>query len=313
LPHGQVEALDECRADGEAKRCEPFGSKHDAARDGLEPPLLLLRAMRVVELENGFVPVRLEVPPAPAGPKPAMISLLGENDTILAAGMVVVTYRLDWELLKGLRPPPEPAASPAPKNTVGAWLLASPTPKTVGQGYFGLIAANADAVSTVIDYLGTVPDVDPTRIAIGGTSTGGFIALQATAADARIRTAVIIAACGDYHRFLHLSSLGMNGEPLDLDPTYDRRLREREPIRHAARLTHAALLLVSGTEDPAIPISCARDTARIFASAYRRAGVPERFRFVPVEGAGHNDIWERARGESLAWLQRWLQPPSVGP
>jgi len=105
----------------------------------------------------------------------------------------------------------------------------------------------------------------------------------------------------------------MNGAPLDLDPTYDKRLREREPIRHPARLTHAAVLLVSGTEDLAIPISCARETARTFASAYRRAGVPERFRFVPVEGAGHNDIGERARGESLAWLQRWLQSPSVGP
>src|SRR6266849_3335803 len=155
--------------------------------------------VRIVELENGFVPVRLEVPPAPAGPKPAVISLLGENDTILAAGMVVVTYRLNWELLKGLRPPPEPAASPAPKNTVGVWLLASPTPKTVGQAYFGVIAANAGAVSAVIDYLGTVPDVDPARIGIGGTSTGGFIALEATAADARVRAALIIAACGDYH------------------------------------------------------------------------------------------------------------------
>src|SRR2546427_413346 len=166
-------------------------------------------------------------------------------------------------------PPPEPAAPPAPKNTVGAWLLASPTPKTVGQGYFGLIAANADAVSTVIDYLGTVPDVDPARIAIGGTSTGGFIALEATAADARIRAALIIAACGDYHRFLHLSSLGMKGEPLDLDPAYHKRLREWEPPRHAARPTPPALLLVSGPEDLALPISRARATTPLVASSYR--------------------------------------------
>jgi hypothetical protein len=269
--------------------------------------------VRVVDIAKGFITVRLQVPAAPAGPKPAVISLLGENETLLAGGMVVVTYRLNWELLKGLRPAPDPAAPPAPKNTVGAWLLASPTPKTVGQGYFGLIAANADAVSTVIDYLDSVPDVDPARIAIGGTSTGGFIALEATAAEARIKAAVILAACGDFHGFLHLSSLGMQGEPLDLDPTYDRRLREREPIRHPARLTHAALLLVCGTDDVAIPISCARDTARTFASAYRHAGVPERFRFVPVEGAGHNDVGERARGEALAWLQRWLPSPSVGP
>ena len=267
--------------------------------------------VRVAQLENGLVTVRLELPPAPSGPKPTVISLLGENETIRAAGITVVTYRLNWDRLKGFRPPPEPAASQAPKNTVGVWLLASPTPKTVGQGYFGVIAANARAVSTVIDYLGTVPDIDPARIAIGGTSTGGFIALEATA-DARIRAAVIIAACGDYHCFLHRSSLAMQGAPLDLDPAYDRRLREREPIRHPAHLTHAAVLLVNGTEDLAIPISCARATARTFARAYRHAGVPQRFRFVAVEGAAHNDIGERVRGESLAWLERWLGSPSVG-
>lgn len=42
LSHGQVESLDERRADREAKLCEPFGSEHSTARDGLEPPLLLL-------------------------------------------------------------------------------------------------------------------------------------------------------------------------------------------------------------------------------------------------------------------------------
>src|SRR2546425_861352 len=189
-----------------------------------------------------------------------------------------IAATLPFEVAAGGGPPRfcgAPAA-PAPNDTVGGCLLASPPPKTVGQGFFGLSAATADAVSTVVDYLGTVPDVDPARIAIGGTSTGGFIALEATAADARIRAAVIIAACGDHHRFLHLSSLGMNGEPLDLDPTYDRRLREREPIRHAARLTHAALLLVGGTGDPAIPIPCARGTPRPVASRYRRAGGPGR-------------------------------------
>src|SRR3989442_5938707 len=57
--------------------------------------------VRVVELKNGFVPVRLELPAAPAGPKPPGILLLGVNDTILSDGMVMVTDRLDSELLNG--------------------------------------------------------------------------------------------------------------------------------------------------------------------------------------------------------------------
>src|SRR2546427_382319 len=150
-------------------------------------------------------------------------------------------------------PPPEPAAPPAPKNTVGAWLLASPTPKTVGQGYFGLIAANADAVSTVIDYLGTVPDVDPSRIAIGGTSTGGFIALEATAADARIRAAGIIAAGGDYPPFLPLSSPGLDREPADPDPTPDPRGAQRLRTARRAFLSGCRLFLRGRSPAPRRP------------------------------------------------------------
>jgi pimeloyl-ACP methyl ester carboxylesterase len=217
---------------------------------------------------------------------------------------VVVTYRVNWEVLKGLAPPRPP--EPAPEATVGRWLLASPTPKTVGQGYFSIIETSAGMVRHVVDYLATLPEVDPTRIAIAGTSTTGFTTLEAVAVEPRLAAAVVIAACGDYHRFLHLSSLGMDGAPLDLDPAYDAALRRREPIRHPERLVHVPLLMVNGTDDLAIPVSCARESARVFRAAYARAGVPDRFRWVLVERAGHNDLGERAIMESRSWLQHWL-------
>jgi dienelactone hydrolase len=269
------------------------------------PPAPIVREAR---LQNGFISVRLEVPPGPDGPKPAIITLLGEREALLDLGMVVVTYEINWELLKGLAPPTPPAAS---GTAVGVWLLAAPTPKTVGQGYFGIIAANADrAIPTVLDYLATVPDVDPGRIGVTGASTNGFIALEAVA-DARVAAAAAIAACGDYHRFLHLSNLAMNGKPLDLDPTYERTLREQEPVRHPARFAHAAVLMVNGTEDHSVPAACALPTARRFRAAFARAGRPERFRFVLVEGAGH-DVAAQARYEVLAWFRRWLLPPAGG-
>ena len=58
------------------------------------------------------------------------------------------------------------------------------------------------------------------RVAITGVSTNGFIALQAVAADQRLHAASVIAACGDYQRFLRYSSMGMAGRPLTLDPDY---------------------------------------------------------------------------------------------
>jgi predicted esterase len=267
--------------------------------------------VREVELAGGFITARLEIPRTPAGPKPAIISPATERDAVLAAGAVVVTYRVNWGLLKGLAPPPPPDSppKPAPSNTVGAWLLAAPSAKTVGKGYFDLIAYNANsAVPTVVDHLVTVPEIDPTRIGIGGRSTGGITALQAVAAEPRLAAAAVTVACGDYRCFLHRSTLGMKGAPLDLDPAYAAKLDEVDPIRHPERLAHAALLMVNGADDLAVPLPCAERTTVVLRKAYARAGTPERFRSVVFQGEGHN-LDARADQEVLAWWYRWLLRP----
>jgi pimeloyl-ACP methyl ester carboxylesterase len=258
-----------------------------------------------VDLMGGFVPLRLDIPTSPAGPKPAVISLLDAREPLTDAGMVVVTYRQNWAVLRGLVPLPEPEP---PKNTVGSWLLAAPTPKTVGRGWFSMIAVDAETIiPQVLSYLGTLPEIDMSRVAIMGSSTKGFAAMRA-AADRRIAVAVLLAACGDYHTFLHLSPLAMNGAPLDLDRHYDAELRRLEPIRHPGRFTHAAILMMNGTADKAVPIECARTTARALSRAYARAGAKERFRFVVIEGAGHTDLGTATPAEIAVWLHRWLRP-----
>jgi hypothetical protein len=263
---------------------------------------------RETTLEGGTITVRVRIPSAPPGPKPAVLGTLADPATLLASGIVVVTYGFNWNLIAAKLPPP-PAP---PKNTVGLWLLAAPSPKTIGTGYLHLIAHDATLViPRVLDHLAGVPEVDPTRIAIAGSSTVGFTALQAVAADRRLAAAVVAVACGDYHRFLHRSSLAMNGRPLDLEPRYDRWLRQNEPVAHPDRLVHAALLMVNGADDPAVPAVCATETARVFAAAYAAAGVPERFRFLLVPGGGHV-LGDRVPYEELAWWYRWLRPVPPG-
>jgi fermentation-respiration switch protein FrsA (DUF1100 family) len=102
----------------------------------------------------------------------------------------------------------------------------------------------------------------------------------------------------------------MNGAPLDLAPAYAHDLAQRDPLAHPERLLHAAVLMVNGTTDHAVPARCARATADILTKAYDAAGLADRFRFVLVEGAGHNDLEPRIRAEGLPWLQRWLAPAS---
>src|SRR5262245_34376181 len=143
------------------------------------PPPMLARPtiVREASLENSFVSVQVTVPRDVPGPRPVVISLLGAEETLLDAGFAVVTYRLHWELIRGLAPPQPP---PSPNTAaVGVWLLAAPSPQTVGQGYFAIIASDAGMVPRIVDYLGTLREVDATRIGIAGSSTNGFVALEA--------------------------------------------------------------------------------------------------------------------------------------
>jgi dienelactone hydrolase len=292
--------------------CAPTRTPPPAPDDG--PPA----RVRTEFSGDRFVEMTVTTPLTPAGPKPAVVSYIADARVpLLEAGFVVVTYRQHWELLRGLpraEPPPAVDAPPTPPpdappgKTYGAWLLASPSPKTVGQAYFQLIEANATgALPRVLDMLAPDPDVDSRRLGILGHSTNAFVALQGIAADPRLRVAALVDGCGDYHRFLHESTLGMNGERLDLDPAYDRWLRAREAVHHPERVVHAAILMVNGRDDRAVPASCARATARVPSRAYRRLGTPERFRFVLLDG-GHAFSAE-ARPVVYDWLRRWLAVP----
>lgn len=262
---------------------------------------------REVQLDDDLITVRLHIPRTSEPRKPTVISMLGDRASLLRHGLLVVTYRINWESHKPPVPPAPPA--PPPENTVGKWILASPSAAVLGREYLRLIATTANRlIPHILDYLETVPEVDPARIAIAGSSSNGFIALQAVARDRRLVAASVLAGCGDYHRFLQYSSLGMEGRPLELDPAYERWVRTQEVARHPGRVVHAAVLMVNRDRDPIIPFSCAEETARLLRRAYERAGVPERFRFTVINGDQHG-LDARDGEETLAWLYRWMQSP----
>lgn len=257
---------------------------------------------REVQLADDFVTVRLHIPPTPEPRKPTVISTLGDRSMLLRQGFVIATYRINWHV----RTPPETRAE-AGEAGVGKWVLASPSPAVLGREYLRTIATIADdAIPKIVDYLATVPEVDPARIAMTGNSTNGFVALQAAARDRRLAAVVVLAACGDYHRFLRDSTMGMEGRPLALAPDYERWLGANEVIRRPRRLVHAAVLLVNRDHDPIIPLACADETARVLAGAYRRAGIPERFRYTVLRGEQHG-LDRREMEETAIWLNRWLR------
>jgi dienelactone hydrolase len=281
--------------------------------------------VRAFSLQKGFVTGTLKIPETPPGPKAAILQPIVDEAELLERGFAVVRFQANWHLLAPLvesdrepQAPPAPAeGSPDADASVGRWLLASARPGLVGSDYFSLISANADGVvPAVLDYLQDVPEIDPRRMAIAGSSTAGFVALEAFVRERRLSAAAVRVACGDYHEFLKSSSLALDGDErwlhdgdLVLDADYEARLREREPIRYAERLPPRPLLMLNGEADPAVPATCARETARVFAASYARRGVPERFRFVLYPDRGH-DLGADSAQEVIAWWERWLQPPA---
>ncbi len=261
-----------------------------------------------VKLGNGFVTAQLRLRSGLDGKRPVIVNPITDDAWLLDAGAMLVTYTVHWEQLKPFLKEKEKEKPEAPAGrTWGKWLLSSPTPGKVGIGYFGFIDYAAhDAIPMVLDWLVTQPEVDAERIAIAGHSTYGFTALQAIAAEPRLRAATILNACGDYHTFLRDSNLALDRqEPLALDPTYDEWLTTREPIQHPERLTHTAIMMINGTADPTVPYSCAETTNAVLTRAYRTHGGRRRFRIVTL-AEGTHEVTPAARDAIRDWWRRWL-------
>jgi predicted esterase len=265
--------------------------------------------------------VELRIPHAPGGRKPVVVSPFVDEELLLARGFAVATWSFDWEeaaRLAGVPVPEKPDAPPPPEpreTRVGAWLLASPRPGVIGRSYFQLVSASAELVPTVVDLLERQSDLDPQRIAIMGSSTFGFVALQALQRDPRLAAGVVRVACGDYLDFLRSSSLALADDPrwlpdgrMELDADYAAELHAHEPIAHADAFPPRPLLLLAGRSDPVMPYACVEHTADAFTDAYTRSGVAERFRLETFSEEGHH-LGAEADALALRWLERWLDVP----
>ncbi len=250
---------------------------------------------------GGWITIDLQIPTAFPPPRPVVLSPIVDERLLLERGIAVARFQTHWEALLPMRAvcdEDKNKTTEAGKNEepVGQWLLRAPRPGLVGQGWFGFITQDAEhSLRQVIDALHENPFVDRTRISISGSSTSGFVALQAMANEPRLCCAVVQVACGEYQLFLRSSRLAFDddprwvrdGAPLPLDPAYAKELARIEPWRSAERLAPRPLLLMTGALDEAIPPACVHRTAEVFKDAYAEAGAASRFDWVEFPDAGH--------------------------
>jgi pimeloyl-ACP methyl ester carboxylesterase len=274
-------------------------------------------------IQGGWISAEVRVPKNAAGPVPAVISPLNRDSDLLRAGIATVRFHTHWEVLRGFQKNPEKRTAAAEddqfpgseeKPLVGRWILAADRPGIIGQGYFGIIGYEArKAVPGVLDALRLVPAIDPERVGIAGSSTTGFLALQAMAHDKRIKAGFVFAATGDYHCFLRYSNLALNNDPrwlpdgeMKLDAEYEAALEDRAPGNHLSSFPPRRLLLITGEDDPAIPARCVERFTRGMQAAYRDANAPDAFEWVELEDVSHS-LPPETLGVARAFWQRTLR------
>lgn len=145
-------------------------------------------------------------------------------------------------------------------------------------------------ISQLIDSLFKEESIN--NIGIWGQSLGGAIALQAMAADERIKFGVIESAFSDFPTIVHDYVEYHSG--FDIKPVTDYLIvragkiaafvpSEASPRKYGKEI-HQPVLMVHGTEDAKVSLDYAKENYESIVSKNKK--------FVKIEGAGHLNIWQ---------------------
>jgi pimeloyl-ACP methyl ester carboxylesterase len=175
---------------------------------------------------------------------------------------------------------------------------------SAGRYDLGTVVADVHAA---VDYLQTapMPGVDPGQLAVVGHSMGGWAAIQAAAADDRLKAVVAMSAPVALG---HLGSLSdaefdrqftgwLSATPAEFREQLAAAAVRPGPLERVPAISPRPVLIVHGSADEWVPV----DDGRLLTE---RARPPRGY--VEIEGANHAFAWHRRelREIVIGWLGR---------
>lgn len=179
-----------------------------------------------------------------------------------------------------------------------------------------------------IDYLQTLPDVDPNRIGLMGISKGGIETWLAGAVDDRVKVAVPCIAVQSFRWSLendrwqgrantiavpHRVTANDRGEEKVTKETcralWDKvipGMLDQFDCPSMLRLyAGRPLLIINGETDPNCPLGGARVAFASAEAAYKAAGASDKLKIDVAKGKGHT-VTDEQKALILDWFARWL-------
>ena len=165
----------------------------------------------------------------------------------------------------------------------------------------GFADEDIDDLASAVDYMESLPYVDPDRIGIWGSSYGGTLSVYSLLKKPGLFQAAVAAASAVDPRFF-----GTDDVAIVRRPETHSEIFERKAIRYAANLEDN-LLLIHGMQDHVVPFK----TTAVLAEELIKQGKNFDFAFAP--GATHS--WAREPhyqrylfGKLVEFFDRYLQP-----
>ena len=158
--------------------------------------------------------------------------------------------------------------------------------------------AAVDDVLSMVRLLAARGDVDPRRVALRGSSLGGFLAICAASAGPEVAGVIAICPASEDHlaRGVRRGRFEMRvGDPLDLEAW----LMAQDVGDSVERIAGRPLILMHAEGDTQIPSEHSEEL-------YERAGEPRKLVIAP--GGAHTTVQHdpELQGRALRWLERQL-------
>lgn len=186
--------------------------------------------------------------------------------------------------------------------TVNGWAALTFDLPGHGESEGEMTGSAVDDVISMARLLSAQGGVDPGRVAVRGSSLGGFLAICAASAAPEIAGVIAICPAGEDHLAdgVRAGRLEMRvGDPLDLEAW----LTAQDVGDAVERIAGRPLILMHAEGDTQIPSDHSEEL-------YGRAGEPRKL--VIVAGGAHTTVQHDPELQAMAlrWLERELRPPS---